>query len=281
MSEYFTKYHHHYDANVRGKDYIIGDLHGLYTPLMDALTKLKFNRSVDRLFSVGDLIDRGPESFECANLVYEDWVKVSIGNHEQLMAFATVHKCKSSYYTWIENGGMWHHGEDDQLLYDLSERFLELPLIISVGEGKDRFNIVHAELTLSSPDYTKFVSDDDIDNWTFSARDIEDMTWGREMVTIRSSPYSSLLQDSRDPSLKLQSDKLSTTYCGHSGVPQKPCRIEQQIFLDTGFSYSAVAKEPNRYPLTIACPQDNCYYQYTNIWKTLIQYDNSNIRTYK
>lgn len=281
MSEHFTKYHHHYDTNVRGKDYIIGDLHGMYDQLMDALVKLKFDKSVDRLFSVGDLVDRGPKSFECANLVYEKWFNPVVGNHEQLMAFAMLHKCKNSYYTWIDNGGMWHNSVDEQLLCDLSERFLELPLIISVGEGKDRFNIVHAELSLNSKDYTKLVSDDDIDNWTFGTRDIEDMTWGREMVNMRSSSFSYLLQDSRDPSLKLQSDNLSTTYCGHSGVPQNPCRIEQQIFLDTGFSYSAVAKEPERHPLSIACPQDDCYYLYTNTWKTLIRYDNTNIKTYK
>jgi serine/threonine protein phosphatase 1 len=192
-----------------------------------------------------------------------------------------LHKCRSSYQTWISNGGMWHLDEDEQLLVDLSERFQELPLIISVGEGKDRFNIVHAELSKHSPDYSKFVSDEDIDNWTFNEREIEDMTWGREMVTMRSSPMSYLLQDSKDPSMKLHSDKLSITYCGHSGVPQKPCRIEQQIFLDTSFSYSHVAREPERYPLSIACPQDNCYYLYVNTWKTLIRYDNQNMRTYK
>jgi serine/threonine protein phosphatase 1 len=280
MSEHFTKYHHHYDANVIGKDYIIGDIHGMYTPLMDTLKKLNFNKSVDRLFSVGDLIDRGPNSLECANLVYEKWFYPVIGNHEQLMACTIKHDNKSCYHTWVDNGGLWHLTEDNQLLVDLSDRFLELPLIISVGKGKHRFNIVHAELNKRSPDYSKFVCDKDIDNWTFNEKEIEDMTWGREMVTMRST-HGYLLQDSKDPTMKLQSDKLSITYCGHSGVPQKPCRIEQQIFLDTGFSYSNIAKEPERFPLTIACPQDDCYYLYTNQWKTLIRYNNDTMRIYK
>jgi serine/threonine protein phosphatase 1 len=281
MTDKITKYHHHYEANTKGKDYIIGDLHGMYSPLMDALDKLKFDKSVDRLFSVGDVIDRGPNSLDCAKLVYEPWFYMTIGNHEQLMMFTLLNNCRSSYQTWMSNGGTWHLTEDEQQLYELADRFQTLPLIISVGEGKDRFNIVHAEVLKHSSDYSKFVCDDDIDNWNFNTREIEDMTWGREMITMRSSRYSHLLQELKDPSTKLQSDKLSTTYCGHSGVTQHPCKIEQQIFLDTSFSYSSIAREPEKFPLTIACPQDNCYYLYTNPWKTLIHYDNQNIKIYK
>ena len=42
-------------VNKHGKDFIIGDIHGKYTPLMEAMEHANFNKETDRLFSVGDL----------------------------------------------------------------------------------------------------------------------------------------------------------------------------------------------------------------------------------
>ena len=46
-------------ANTAGRDFAVGDIHGHFTRLQSALDKAGFEPSVDRLFSVGDLIDRG------------------------------------------------------------------------------------------------------------------------------------------------------------------------------------------------------------------------------
>lgn len=274
-----NEYHKHYDTNTIGKDYIIGDLHGMYNPLMDALKKLKFNKSTDRLFSVGDIIDRGPDSFKCANLVYEDWFHMTIGNHEQMMTNTMLHSNPGYYHMWMNNGGLWHIGESDRALEDLSHKFTHLPLVISVGTEINRFNIVHAELVLNNS--LNSVSDKDIDEWTFGSNDMEDMTWGREMVNLREVRNSYDLQNSPHPHITFQGPELSPTYCGHSTVKQFPCRIEQQIYLDTGFSYSSVAKFPEEHPLTIACPQDDIVYQYRNVWKTLTHSPITDIKRYK
>lgn len=269
--------HIHYNSNTNGKDYIIGDLHGMYDELMHALTLLKFNKSTDRLFSVGDLIDRGPKSFECANLIYEDWFHMVIGNHEQMMMHTILDQHLSYYHMWMNNGGLWHISENDQLLEDISQHFKKLPLIISVGTEIDRFNIVHGELLLNQQ--SSLVTDKDIDEWTFNPNDVEDMTWGRTLINLRSN-LSYNLQDAKQPCTYKQDTKLSPTYCGHSTV-KAPCKIEQQIYLDTGFSYSSKTKYPENYPLSIACPQENNIYQYTNIWKKLTHTNISNIQTYK
>ncbi|MCW8994392.1 MAG: protein phosphatase, partial [Psychromonas sp.] len=55
--------HHHYQQNDQGRDFFVGDIHGKYGLLMLALSNVNFNANVDRLFSVGDLIDRGEASF--------------------------------------------------------------------------------------------------------------------------------------------------------------------------------------------------------------------------
>ena len=54
--------------NAKGKDFIVGDIHGHYDLLMEGLERISFCKQNDRLFSVGDLIDRGPESLKCMSL---------------------------------------------------------------------------------------------------------------------------------------------------------------------------------------------------------------------
>ena len=48
--------------NQNGIDWLCGDLHGQYDSLQRALLEVGFNSAVDRLFLMGDVIDRGPKS---------------------------------------------------------------------------------------------------------------------------------------------------------------------------------------------------------------------------
>jgi len=59
-------------ANTQGRDFILADLHGCYRQLMSAMEAVNFDHEKDRIISVGDLIDRGEESFECLKLLRED-----------------------------------------------------------------------------------------------------------------------------------------------------------------------------------------------------------------
>ena len=45
--------------------YAIGDLHGCHAEFVSLLEKLRFNPAQDRLWLVGDLINRGPGSLAC------------------------------------------------------------------------------------------------------------------------------------------------------------------------------------------------------------------------
>ena len=49
-------------ANTKGRDLIAGDIHGHFETLERALETLRFDPTADRLFSIGDLIDRDPRS---------------------------------------------------------------------------------------------------------------------------------------------------------------------------------------------------------------------------
>lgn len=45
--------------------WVVSDIHGCYQWLMDELKRRHFNPYDDLLISVGDIIDRGPDSLKC------------------------------------------------------------------------------------------------------------------------------------------------------------------------------------------------------------------------
>jgi serine/threonine protein phosphatase 1 len=61
----------------------VGDVHGCFSLLDAGLAARGFDPSRDRLFSVGDLVDRGDESPLVLQVVRRHQIKAVRGNHEQ------------------------------------------------------------------------------------------------------------------------------------------------------------------------------------------------------
>lgn len=65
-------------------NYIVGDIHGCYRELKLVLKKANFNVKKDILWVTGDLINRGPDSFEVLRYIKRmgNSAKMVLGNHD-------------------------------------------------------------------------------------------------------------------------------------------------------------------------------------------------------
>lgn len=73
--------------------YLIGDIQGCLDPLQRLLDRIRFDPAADRLWSCGDLVNRGGRSLEVLRLLAAlPKVKVTLGNHDfALLADAERH----------------------------------------------------------------------------------------------------------------------------------------------------------------------------------------------
>ena len=65
-------------------DYAIGDIQGCYEPLQRLLDEIHFNEHTDRLWFVGDLVNRGPQSLAVLRFIKNLPVipRITLGNHD-------------------------------------------------------------------------------------------------------------------------------------------------------------------------------------------------------
>ena len=69
-----------------GRDFVVGDVHGEFDTLEAMLASVGFLPGCDRLFALGDLIDRGPRSVDAVAWMERGRIALSVrGNHEQML----------------------------------------------------------------------------------------------------------------------------------------------------------------------------------------------------
>lgn len=130
----------HFNINIEGRDFFVGDLHGMYDLFMAELDRVNFDFGIDRVFSVGDLIDRGPDSVKSLELLNYSWFHAVKGNHEDLMLGS------HGLRIWHMNGGRWSDDvdrDDLRILKDLIEDKMHSTLTVDTTHGK--VGVVHAE----------------------------------------------------------------------------------------------------------------------------------------
>jgi len=137
-----------FKKNEIGNDFIVGDIHGCFSKLENALAKIGFNPECDRLFSVGDMVDRGDESERTLEFLASPWFHSVRGNHEQ-MAIDDARKGNDPNW-YASNGGAWFMALPDEKKQKFADIFDELPFAIEVETDRGLIGIVHADCPFSS-----------------------------------------------------------------------------------------------------------------------------------
>ncbi|WP_258314349.1 metallophosphoesterase [Klebsiella variicola] len=151
--------------------WVVGDLHGCHTLLMNELERVRFDPLCDLLISVGDLIDRGAENVECLELIAMPWFMAVRGNHEQMMLDGL--SSSGNVNHWLANGGGWFFNLDydkERLAIALAHLVAGLPLIIEVMTEGKRVVVCHADYPHNEYAYGRPV-------------DAEQVIWNRERVS--------------------------------------------------------------------------------------------------
>ncbi|EGT0647555.1 protein-serine/threonine phosphatase [Citrobacter sp. wls618] len=122
--------------------WVVGDIHGCFSLLMAKLRLCHFDPLQDLLVSVGDVIDRGPDSLRCLKLLRKRWIIAVRGNHEQmgLDALAT-----GEQFLWFMNGGSWFAQAEQPAATTALETCRQLPWILELRCQNGIHVIAHAD----------------------------------------------------------------------------------------------------------------------------------------
>lgn len=198
-----------------GDDYrhvwVVGDLHGCYQQLKQQLVVRKFDERCDLLISVGDLIDRGPDSAACLALLDAPWFTSVVGNHES-MAQAVLQGDGS--HRWRDNGGEWYFDLSAVHRYSV-DRLIHLsallPHILEVKLQSRLYVIAHADYPSTRYYFGLPVN-------------VEDVLWGRRRLLRAQSGIHQRIEGA---------DRF---IFGHTPI-DKVSTYANQLYIDTGAVY--------------------------------------------
>ena len=168
--------------NELGRDFVVGDIHGSFDLCIEAMRSSRFDVRVDRLISVGDLIDRGPHSHRATKFLSCPFVHAVRGNHEDMVleiyqegrphdAVIEMMACRNGFDWWLD--------APERLRAEMVTAFRALPLAIEVDTADGPVGIVHADVAagLSWPQFKDRLERGD-------ERVAHDALWGRDRVGV-------------------------------------------------------------------------------------------------
>lgn len=212
--------------NTSGRDFVVGDLHGTFGALEQLLEVIRFAPERDRLFSVGDLVDRGPDSAAALAYLDKPWFHAVRGNHEDmLLQHCEAPDDRRLYKQWMRNGGDWWAQTTAPVQRQLYDQLRQLPMAMEVKTVRGLAGIVHADLPVQH-DWPGFLQA--LDNGDQEAETTA--LWSRERARL----------------WRVAGDVpgAADIYCGHT-IVDTPRSAGNVHFIDTG------AFHPNYSRLTI------------------------------
>ena len=206
--------------NTKGVDYIVGDIHGKYSKLIENLKTINFDFSKDRLFCTGDLVDRGSQNEECLSLINQDWFETVVGNHELMCLDNHYHSNQypEMYRMHAANGGEWFCVLDDEQQKPFVEKIEALPVMLEVQiDEHTKVGIVHGNVGYDWEELKEEVKN--IKHISGSQnRVLMDVLWGRTRISTNN---------------KIPCQNISHVFVGHSPV-QNIKTLGNVSYIDTG-----------------------------------------------
>ncbi|STE85716.1 serine/threonine protein phosphatase 1 [Escherichia coli] len=150
--------------------WLSGDIHGCLEQLRRKLWHCRFDPWRDLLISVGDVIDRGPQSLRCLQLLEQHWVCAVRGNHEQMaMDAAGIPADVFVVDEWAATGLLRWQIINRNKRKRRWEKCQHLPFILEVHSRTGKHVIAHA-------DYP-----DDVYEWQKDV-DLHQVLWSRSRL---------------------------------------------------------------------------------------------------
>ncbi|XOV79989.1 MAG: metallophosphoesterase [Aestuariibacter sp.] len=222
--------------------FLVGDTHGQYDLLMAALRDAGFDRNKGHiLVSVGDLIDRGPDSVKMLQLLAQPWFYCVMGNHEQMLLDSLDNDsdtCVTDRWNWQKmNGGDWYNRLGEQLweVQQLMPKIAALPLAMEITSDQGRIGVIHANVPNNHWPTAMQLNDLAIRKqvlWSREkgqlARTIADQYFSRNEAIPGSHLETSIREFPRVAG-------IDWVVVGHTIMPaQRPVQLGNTIFLDVG-----------------------------------------------
>jgi serine/threonine protein phosphatase 1 len=213
--------------NKNGRDFIVGDIHGNFELLEQALDAVHLNPGKDRVIATGDLINKGPQSERCLEFLGKPWFFSVRGNHEAL--FMTNLRegvpppekrtdLTKEYLTWAFN-------LKAEKIAAMCDAFNDLPVAIELATTRGAVGIVHADIPLGM-------------NWqTF-----------KDKINVNDTPIRKNALLGRERLLQNHHDGVAgigRVYFGHTPNNHRQVHnLGNCFYLDTGAIYWTTEKDP-------------------------------------
>lgn len=253
-----------FGPNPTGRDFVVGDIHGQDRMLDRLLRAVGFDPHFDRLFSLGDLIDRGPGSEALLRRFDAEPSFFCIrGNHEELLLASRFNPVYRRI--WERNGGDWADELRDADLEELAAMVERMPLAIELdlGDGR-RIGLVHAEVPPGLDwDSVRRVQPGPADQVDDQDSNLESsLLWGRRRINalmlMAQNPEAGDVDEAervRAVRAVTPVEGIDLVMVGHTIIPaRRPARSGNVAFLDTGaYKVDGV--------LTLAEPRAERYWQ--------------------
>lgn len=155
-----------FGRNEVGRDFVVGDIHGAFDSVLAAMNEARFDKARDRLFSVGDLIDRGPGSARASRFLQQPYVHANAGNHEVDLVdyYLEEDENEQNADKMVEllarmnlNGMAWLSTTGPEERAKLLEQFAQLPYVMEIDTPRGTVGLVHAEVPIGM-DWRTFIA---------------------------------------------------------------------------------------------------------------------------